>query len=385
MKKTLLTLVIISTACFLGNAQTATMFDSILNNTMNIANRNFNIQKSSRIFKTKNPKRTPNISSIICNSSSDIIVQFGDSLYSHNLSNNQDSYITGVIHGISASFDVIERNDQFNIVTSASWDSIYYFVDSSWVYSGYFANSDFDLIHVGCGVNAAFFMGGHLWYFNGNSNPKLIRMNIGYAVADLVVDERDNAWVLTGKNWPIADTLRIIDSTGFSVCDIPLETPTSTLHGYGMIIHEGKAMVGFGGQNPNFPNSIVFLKIDSINNIVKFENPQSINPLYITDFGSCSKSILQPDCTSVNTNEINLAPKAFNMFPVPFNDFLNIESVGGNIESIKVYDVLGRIVIEQICQTNNFKLHTEMLKGGVYYIQILQDDRIYKTFATYKY
>lgn len=384
MKKILITLAAILNSYFFGIAQTLSVFDSILDNTINIAVADFNTQKPSQIFKRNNKKSNANISSVICGSSSDIIVQFGDSLYRHDLSSNLDSYITGVVHGISAAFDIIERNNQFNIVTSANWDSIYYFADSSWVYSGFSGNSDSDLIHVGCGINSTFLMGGHLWYFNGSSNPQLIRMNINYAVADLAVDERDNAWILTGSTWPIADTLRIIDSTGHSLCDIPFEAPISTFNGYGMMIHDGKAIVGFGAQNQNFPNSLVSLTIDSINNVVKFENPILIDPKYTIDLGSCSKLIKNVNCTTVNTDESSFTMNDINIYPVPFNEFLNITTVEDNVGYVRVIDLFGRTIIEEAFTTNTLRLNTEKLSKGVYFIQISRKEKICQNFTVVK-
>ncbi|MBK7231170.1 MAG: T9SS type A sorting domain-containing protein [Saprospiraceae bacterium] len=382
MKNILLTIAVIIISYVLGHSQTPTVFNSILENTMNIADQKIENQQLSQKFVSI--KNREDISTLICGSPNEIVVIREDSIFIHNFDKNSFTFITERIPGISGSVDVIQRDNQYNLVTTVDWDSIYYFINNEWVYSGYFLKSKSDLIHVGCGKNSTFLMGGHLYYFSGNSQPKLIRKNIHYTVADLAVDERDNAWVITGTTWPIADTLRIIDSTGFSLCDIPFETPTETLHGFGMIIHDGKPMLGFGSTGHKYSNSMVYLIIDTIKNVVKFDDPFPISPYLSLDLGSCSKIIRQPNCKSETTGESNLKRNEFSIFPMPFNEYLNITSTEGNIELIKVIDLTGRIIIEQSCQSNIFKLNTEILKSGLYFIKILSKDRIYQNFTAIK-
>ena len=161
------------------------------------------------------------LESQICMDTSEVIVQIGDSLYAYNIDNDLYNLLGKVIHGITGSFDVI-REPVPILVTTAFWDTIYVNDGTGWINTTHHANNDFELIHIGAGRKTAYFMGKGLWFYNRVSNPVLIRPNINSTMADLVVDENERVWILTGKNFPIADTLRLIDSTGTSICDFPL-------------------------------------------------------------------------------------------------------------------------------------------------------------------
>ncbi|MEM7101586.1 MAG: T9SS type A sorting domain-containing protein [Bacteroidota bacterium] len=355
-----------------GNAQHLTLVDSILNNQVNLLTVKDDLDASdlwtdSDINNSLNNNLFP-----WCEADSEIIVQIGDSLYVYNFDTESLSFITKEIHGIASSFGYLKSN-QPKIVSSAYWDSIYYFIESNWTYSDYTANSSFDLIHIACGVQSTYLMGSNLWYFNGSNSLSLIRSNINYSVADLVVDEKEYAWVITRTTWPIADTLRIIDSLGTSICDIPFAEPINTLNGYGMVIRNGKVMVGFGPNNPNYPNSIVPLEINSEDNVVSFGDPILMNSEFILDLAGCSKGINQPNCTITSLEEFGDKPE-IEIFPNPFQNKLSVK--GEKVTSIKVLDILGKVCLHIKNDQPVIEIDTTSYPKGIYLISIEFDSKI---------
>lgn len=297
-----------------------------------------------------------------CNDTSEIIIRKGDSLYAYNLDFETFEYLTKIIHGISTSFDVRHEPEPV-LITTANWDSVYLNNGTGWTYTQHHGIGNADLIHVGSGRKTAYFMGGHLWFYNGVSNPVLIRENIHYTIADLVVDQNENAWVLTGKTWPYSDTLRIIDSTGISLCDIPFNNPINTINGYGAFIRNGIMYFGFGPSNPHFPNSIVPLEVEA--NYVKFGNPIPFTPNYGTDLGACSKWLQQPRCIVVATQEAaEIAPVLIH--PNPFSTTLRITAEHALNFTIEIYNVLGELVTDYH-GSETFEFSTEFWENGFYF------------------
>jgi hypothetical protein len=67
----------------------------------------------------------------------------------------------------------------------------------------------------------------------------------------------------------------------------------------------------------------------------------------------------------------------FSIYPNPSSGILTIES-DLNIEDIRVYDLLGKIVLQKSCQARLKKLNLYYLKKGTYLVQIsTQNNYIY--------
>jgi len=126
-----------------------------------------------------------------CDSESGIIIQDFESIYNYDIQEDSNDILAKNVNGISGGLGYL-GNDEI-LVTAANWDSVYYYIDTTWIFSGHSTIETSDLIHVGCGESTSYFMGQHLWFYNGVDAPRIIRFNIGYSVADLVVDENENA------------------------------------------------------------------------------------------------------------------------------------------------------------------------------------------------
>lgn len=297
----------------------------------------------------------------LCAEPSDILVQISDSLYAYSIENNTTALLGKIAPGIASSFDI--RLDPFpEIVAAVRWDSIYTNDGSGWEYSMHHANGEFELAHLGAGLKTTYFTGGNLWFYNGITQPKLIRNNIRYAVADLVVDDQERTWILTATMWPIADTLRVIDSTGVSICDIPFTQPVSTFNGYGMFIYDGDIYVGFGNGNPNFYDKAVPLVMDFP--FVHFGTPVPMNPDFDIDLGSCEKWVRYPICESVSTDE-QVGNAKIGVFPNPFSNELQVNFQGQGKSKITFYNALG-IQIATYETSGSLVLQTEHWAQGVY-------------------
>lgn len=345
------------------------LVDSVLNNQISISRFKERIENNSYTHHIRTKGSSSENFITECNSDSEIIVQVGDSLYQYNFELDTTKFITKIIHGISVSFGYIGGFEN-KIVTAANWDSVYYY-DGSWDYSGYLGHSNSDLISTACGNKTTYFMGGHLWYFNGNSNPKLIRSNISYSVADLAVDERENAWVLTGKEWPVSDTLRIIDSTGTSLCDIPFIEPVNTFNGYGMLIRNGKAVIGFGPSNPIYPNSLVPLEISSSGDFVSFGEPLFQSKEFTLDLAGCSKKILLPNCTLTNLDGLIDPETIVTVYPNPSNNRLFVISGNQKVNTIKIADVYGKNYPVNIDKSKSYyEIDLSNFPNGMYTIYV---------------
>lgn len=78
------------------------------------------------------------------------------------------------------------------------------------------------------------------------------------------------------------------------------------------------------------------------------------------------------DFTVVNTSTTgvkDLSDVAFSVFPNPTSDFLNI-STSDNIESVKVFDMNGRLILSNTYNTSNVKLDVMSLTNGHYTVLV---------------
>ena len=350
--------------------QYQTLRDSILNNEISFSRIESN-EKNKVDFEPYS-ETNPFSNDIIvdCEEETEFIVQVGDSLYIYNIMDDSFQFLTEEIHGIAASFGYLYNDEK--LAASADWDSLYYFDNSNWTFSGYSGSGNSELVHLASGIKSTYLMGAHLWFFNGVDDPKLIRENINYSVADLAVDERENVWVITRTNWPIADTLRIIDSTGLSLCDLPFEVPIHTGNGYGMMIFDGKVVVGFGPNNPNFPNSLVPLEVNEAENTVSFGLPILENLAFNIDLGGCSKEINFPACELVNSRALHFQ-KRFTISPNPFSDELIIvaDALAKTEAEVRIFDLFGKLLFfEKYNLENQAKINTEFLPAGLLILNI---------------
>lgn len=78
----------------------------------------------------------------------------------------------------------------------------------------------------------------------------------------------------------------------------------------------------------------------------------------------------------VNNVSVNEVEKnyQFKVYPNPFNDFINIETEGLGI--LYVYDINGRLYLEQNLNTNRVQINTESLPQGVYVLKLRVDNDV---------
>ena len=65
----------------------------------------------------------------------------------------------------------------------------------------------------------------------------------------------------------------------------------------------------------------------------------------------------------------HLSDVTFTVFPNPTSDFLNV-STSDNIESVKVFDMNGRLVLSNTYNTSNVKLDVMSLTNGYYTVLV---------------
>lgn len=364
MKRHLLLSLVLMAATFVYG-QSFNVMRAIQNNEVDLKKVKNQVLLENTNFYKKNKNTFSNIpkTTFSCDTGNEMIVERNDSLYTYNFDSETLSPIAAVVQGGAAAFGYLS-NPNPRIISAANWDSIYYFENGNWTFSNFEASGEADLFHTGSGEELTYFMGEDLWYFKGTSDPIKIRSNINYTVADLVVDERDHAWVITGENWPLADTLRIIDSTGMSICDIPFEEPVNTINGYGMLIREGQVMVAFGGSNEAFLYSLVPLEIE--NGVVRFGERMFLNPQFGVDLASCSKEIAPCNVLLPTTQA---APTNTKIYPNPFETHLNLDIGNKQQTTIEIYNAIGQLQYENTIYTNEL-IPTTTWANGIYFIKI---------------
>jgi hypothetical protein len=75
----------------------------------------------------------------------------------------------------------------------------------------------------------------------------------------------------------------------------------------------------------------------------------------------------------VGIAEINPLPELI-VYPVPFNNFLNIENkIGNKLLKIKIYDLTGRLVFEAPLNNSDIRVDTIYLPSGVYYLKLYDE------------
>lgn len=254
---------------------------------------------------------------------------------------------------------------------NSRFDSVSYYSDNGWAYYGHYSTTN-DLIHCAGGNKTVFYMGGHLWHLNGNNQPQKIYENIKYACADLVVDSLERAWVLTGKNWPIADTLRIIDSTGYQTCKFPLKVPFNTVHAYGMLMYQGKIWLGIGPANPLYPNKLLPLEI--IDNKIVAGTPVDFPSMNYLDLESCEVGLPEFNCPTTHTTAFNEDASIIDVFPNPSSDWIYITSKV-MMDKIEIFNTSGITLMKITPIDKQTKINLEKLPSGVYFIRLQSEDK----------
>jgi hypothetical protein len=94
---------------------------------------------------------------------------------------------------------------------------------------------------------------------------------------------------------------------------------------------------------------------------------------------SSVQNITVPDFTSI----LNTGKSAFNVYPNPFNDNLNIEG-GSNGFTLRLLDHLGKIILVQSTEENSLIISSSEFSNGVYYIVIQDNDGTMNKFTIVK-
>jgi hypothetical protein len=94
-----------------------------------------------------------------------------------------------------------------------------------------------------------------------------------------------------------------------------------------------------------------------------YEYDYNHNPLVFTDGNRTSKT------EELETEELL-------MYPNPTSNFVNIESASFKINSVYIYNVLGKLVYTEETNTNTITINTHKYPKGMYLVQINREDKI---------
>ena len=79
---------------------------------------------------------------------------------------------------------------------------------------------------------------------------------------------------------------------------------------------------------------------------------------------------------SIQTGVNNIENSGVNVYPNPIRNDLNIEFTDKSSRTIKVYDLLGNVLIEKILNSKNEIIDMSMLEDGIYIINIKTGESI---------
>ncbi|MBU6342171.1 MAG: T9SS type A sorting domain-containing protein [Bacteroidetes bacterium] len=253
------------------------------------------------------------------------------------------------------------------------FDSVFYYAQDGWAYYGYHDDEKEDLIHCGGGNKSVFYMGGHLWHLNGHDQPQLIYKNVQYTCADLVVDSLERAWVLTGKSWPVSDTLRVIDSTGYQHCKFPLKKTLNTINAYGMMMFQNKIWLGIGDANSLYPGKLLPLEI--VDNEVVAGIPINFPDMGFLDMESCEVGLPVEYCRMTQTDALARHDPLIKIYPNPSFDEIQVVS-DVVLDKAAVLSVTGMVLKEIFPVDKKFQIDLDTMPPGIYFIQIQNKGRV---------
>ncbi|MFD1315891.1 T9SS type A sorting domain-containing protein [Namhaeicola litoreus] len=72
------------------------------------------------------------------------------------------------------------------------------------------------------------------------------------------------------------------------------------------------------------------------------------------------------------------------LYPNPSPDLFHIEMEDFTTAIVKVYNVHGQLMLDQILDNNNSEVHTEQLKKGMYFLTVFKNDKPIKTYKILK-
>ena len=255
---------------------------------------------------------------------------------------------------------------------NSRFDSVSYYTDNGWAFYGHFSESN-DLIHCAGGNQTVYYMGGHLWHLNGNDQPQMIYENIRYTCADLVVDSRERAWVLTGTQWPVSDTLRVIDSTGLQICKFPLVEPFNTINAYGMMMYQNQIWLGLGDGNALYPSQLLPLEI--IDNQVVAGTPLAFADDLNLDLESCEVGLPEFDCEVTSIEGLKEEKAMLTIFPNPGTERIEVVSER-MMDKIELVGLSGRVLQTINPQATHVELNLVNLAEGIYFVKVYQGRQI---------
>jgi hypothetical protein len=181
-------------------------------------------------------------------------------------------------------------------------------------------------------------------------------------VADLAVDDAGNVWFFTGTHATlISDTLNVMSPSGQLLKQFPFLYNTD--NAYGCFMLNGILYIGLGGSNPDHPNTLIPVTINS-NSAVAGIPIQLPSESYM-DLASCNAG------SPLAIGENSEMP-GFSVYPNPSQDLLHIvfTNPSGQVPTIRLYNDIGSIVFEKIMRKENETLDISRLPSGIYFLRV---------------
>jgi len=185
--------------------------------------------------------------------------------------------------------------------------------------------------------------------FDGNTVTHLPLNTV--TIADVAVDEEENAWIISCTTAYNANEIRVMEPSGQIIRTFTLNTPVTFTTPYGCFLLNGVLYVGQGTAQTLTP-------ITFSGNIATVGTPLNMPPGNFSDLASCKPGSFFSAISSVEE-------KPFHIYPNPSENVFRFSSKEV-IKEISVKNVLG----DEIILTDNNEIDLSDFPDDIYFYQL---------------
>ena len=137
---------------------------------------------------------------------------------------------------------------------------------------------------------------------------------------------------------------------------------------------QGGTTTGGGSYNFNQTATVSAIANTGYSFVNWTENgtPVSTTPSYTFNVTDNRNLVANLEPTLKNLNPFYIYP--FYIYPNPTNDFIYVKSKEKEVKLVKIYDLLGRLILEQHFSSNNVVIDLTSLNNAVYFAEVYSED-----------
>jgi hypothetical protein len=99
--------------------------------------------------------------------------------------------------------------------------------------------------------------------------------------------------------------------------------------------------------------------------------------------GIITQGFHQTNLSVLSVDDLNPELKV-SLYPNPSTDLFHIDIEDFSSTKVKVYNVHGQLMLDQILESNDAEVHTEKLKKGIYFLTLFKNEKPVKTYKILK-